>query len=93
MEGKLLSAPVTDIYLQSVKHESQTGGEVLATSGANLIFSSQYVHWFASDLSLVLLTSDSEWPKERVMPGILDRLRPALEAAAADSGSNTAPSR
>lgn len=89
MEGQLLSAPVTDIYLESVIHESRTGGDVVATSGANLIFSSQYVHWFANDLSLVLLTSDGDWPKERVMPDILDRLRPALE----DAGGSAAGDR
>ncbi len=72
--GKLLDAPSTRLVRDAITRKDKSGRTILFTSGANTIFSSHYERWPDDDLVFILLTSDSEWPKEKLLP----QLRPAI---------------
>ena len=72
--GKLLDAASTQMLRDALTRKDKWGRTILYSSGANNIFSSHYELWPDDDLMFILLTSDSEWPKEKLLP----RLRPAI---------------
>ena len=77
--GKVLDAAKTRLVQEALTRKDKSGRTILLTSGANTIFSSHYERWPDEDVVFILLTSDSEWPKERLLP----ELRPAIVDLAA----------
>lgn len=69
---------MTAIYLDAVTRTDSNGRKYIATSGANTVFSSLYLHWMDEGVSVVLLTSDSEWPKEKVSAEIVREIAATL---------------
>lgn len=78
-EGRVLDAEKTALVRDALTRRDKSGRRLLLTSGANTIFSSHYERWPDEDVVFILFTSDSEWPKERLLP----ELRPAIIELAA----------
>jgi CubicO group peptidase (beta-lactamase class C family) len=65
---KLLGHASTELIRAALMRHDKSGRRILFSSGANTIFSSQYERWPDDDAVVILLTSHSEWPKEKLMP-------------------------
>src|SRR5262249_20718060 len=75
LEGKMAPKELTEMFIAAI--ERGTGPtRHLEASGSNVVFTAQYLNFRDSGLVVVLLTSDSMWPKERVMPDLLRQIRP-----------------
>ena len=72
--GKSISAKSTAYMREKMTRRDKSGRTILFASGANTIFSSHWEWWPEEDVTWILLTSDSEWPKEKLIP----ILRPAI---------------
>jgi hypothetical protein len=67
---QLLPAELTDMMAENLTRQSRTG-RLLRISGSNVIFTSVYANWLDRGVTLVLLTSNSDYPKEKVEPIIV----------------------
>lgn len=67
MERKLLPAELTDMMIENLTRQSRAG-RLLLISGSNIVFTSVYANWLDRGVTLVLLTSNSDYPKEKVQP-------------------------
>jgi CubicO group peptidase (beta-lactamase class C family) len=75
LSGRLLPPEVTAIYKEAVVRSSGST-KYIEASGSNIIFTAEYLKFLESDLTVVLLTSDSRWPKERISAELVRHLRP-----------------
>jgi CubicO group peptidase (beta-lactamase class C family) len=66
--GKLLGAEKTRMLRERLTRKDKWGRTILFSSGANNIFSSHYEWWPDENVTFILFTSDSEWPKEKLLP-------------------------
>jgi CubicO group peptidase (beta-lactamase class C family) len=81
--NRVLGRDSTAMVREALSRRDATGRVSIVTSGSNTIFSSHYEWWPDDDVVLILLTSDSRWQKEKLLPGIrtalVERLlRPAI---------------
>ncbi len=72
--GKLLDAARTQLVRDALTRKDKSGRMIVLASGANNIFSSHYELWPDDGVVFILFTSDSEWPKEKLLPMV----RPAI---------------
>ncbi len=73
--NRILPTQLTDLYLEAITRVDRTGRKYISTSGSNLVFTSQYLRWIDNDLTVILLTNNSEWPKEKVLPLLREDLQ------------------
>jgi CubicO group peptidase (beta-lactamase class C family) len=71
---KLLRHESTELIRAALTRHDKSGRRILFSSGANTIFSSQYERWPDDDAVVILLTSHSEWPKEKLMPELREAI-------------------
>ena len=77
--GKLASAEATEMIRKRLTRKDKWGRTIMFVSGSNLIFTAHYERWPDDDVVFILLTSDAEWPKEKLIP----KLRPLIIELAA----------
>jgi CubicO group peptidase (beta-lactamase class C family) len=70
---KILPKPLTDRYVEALTRQTQHG-KLISITGANNIFSSLYIHWTDENMTLILFTSDSRWPKEKLTKKLLQEV-------------------
>ena len=82
-EGRVLSSRSRELFDHSIRRTDRRGRPVRVTSGSNLIFTSLYFNWPDQRTTVVIMTSDSRFPKEQVTPilypainAMFDRLSP-----------------
>jgi CubicO group peptidase (beta-lactamase class C family) len=82
-EGRVLSAESLALFDHSIRRMDHRGRPIRVTSGSNLIFTSLYFSWPDERTTVVIMTSDSRFPKEEVTPilypainAMFDRLSP-----------------
>jgi len=84
LAGKFLPKEYSDMFTTAIEHQSRSGIRYLSMGGSNVVFTSEYLNFREADLVVVLFTSNSTWPKEKVMPGLMGRLKSL--SAGRDSG-------
>jgi CubicO group peptidase (beta-lactamase class C family) len=67
-------SPASRAIRERLTRKDKWGRTIVFSSGSNLIFSSHYEWWPDDGVVFILFTSDSEWPKEKLLP----ELRPAI---------------
>jgi CubicO group peptidase (beta-lactamase class C family) len=70
---KIVPRPLADLYVEAISRKTPQGRRI-GTSGGNNIFSSLYLRWPDSDLTLILFTSDSKWPMRKVAKTLLEEV-------------------
>ncbi|HSU28188.1 MAG TPA: serine hydrolase domain-containing protein [Chitinophagaceae bacterium] len=68
---ELLPTKLENMMVSKLIRKTKTGNSIFYTSGSNLIFTSEYYCWMNRGISVVLLTNNSEYPKEKVGRQIL----------------------
>lgn len=72
INGEVLDESATGLLTSGLTSRTKKGDcRLLSTSGANYIFSSLYMNWLDDGVILILFTSNSSWPKEKVYPSLL----------------------
>ncbi|MEO8001530.1 MAG: serine hydrolase domain-containing protein [Arenimonas sp.] len=69
-KGDVLNPESLVLFDKSVKRTDKGGRPVRVASGSNLIFTSLYFNWPDQKTTVVIMTSDSRFPKEKVTPGL-----------------------
>lgn len=76
---KIGSRALVDLYLAAVVERSQRNTRFISASGNNAIFSSIIFWWLDDNASLVLLCNSSEWPYDKVIGRIIEKVNPIFE--------------
>jgi CubicO group peptidase (beta-lactamase class C family) len=90
-EGQILGPESTATLRSALSHQDKQGRSIVLASGSNLIFSSLYESWPDDDLVFILLTSNADWPKERLVP-LIRPLLAEMVSSGGGEGSLLAPS-
>lgn len=88
LAGKLLPTAALEVYTKAMIRTNSAGDlHYVAVSGSNEVFTADYYHFIEPDITLLIMTSNSQWPKEKVNRSVMDRLRPLLARRSAPSMS------
>ncbi len=66
--GRVLDSESMTLFDKSVMRTDKGGRPVRVSSGSNLIFTSLYFNWPGQRTTVLIMTSDSRFPKEKVTP-------------------------
>lgn len=71
LKSELLPMEQRDLMISALTRKTKGGSVIVRSSGANNIFSSAYCHWLSQNITLVLFTNNSEYPKEKIEPELI----------------------